>query len=202
MDVVAAERLRDDLAGFTGDVFASLTRAGWQERAAWYQHGLLLDGRRKSIQPMAARLQGRVHEQALNHFVTNSPWPVEPVRARIAELVDDAIGPQAWAVDDTGWLKCGTASVCVARQYTGTAGKVTNCQIGVSLNLVTDTASCPVNWRLFVPESWDPSSGAATPETSERRRKAAMPADARHQEKWRLGPQVIDEVMGWGVTPP
>ena len=139
MDVVAAERLRDDLAEFTGDVFASLTRAGWQERAAWYQHGLMLDGRRKSIQPMAARLQGTVHEQALNHFVTNSPWPVEPVRARIAELVDDAISPAAWAVDDTGLLKCGIASPCVARQYTGTAGKVTNCQIAVSVSMVTDT---------------------------------------------------------------
>ena len=78
MDVVEVERLRDDLVGFTGDVFASLTRSGWQARAGWYLRGLMVDGRRKSIQPMAARLGG-VHEQALNHFVTNSPWDVEPV---------------------------------------------------------------------------------------------------------------------------
>jgi len=95
----------------------------------------MLDGRRKSIQPMAARLDGVVHEQALNHFVTNSPWPVEPVRARIAGLVDEAVAPQAWAIDDTGLLKCGTASPCVSRQYTGTAGKVTNCQIAVSVSM-------------------------------------------------------------------
>jgi SRSO17 transposase len=161
----------------------------------------MLDGRRKSIQPMAARLAGP-HEQALNHFVTNSPWDAGAVRERLAVRMDEAIGPAAWALDDTGWLKCGTASVCVARQYTGTAGKVTNCQIGVSLNLVTDTASCPVDWRLFVPESWDPASSTATPESSERRRKAAMPADAKHQEKWRLGLAMIDEVTAWGVTPP
>src|SRR4051812_20479915 len=91
---------------------------------------------------MAARLAG-LHEQALNHFVTNSPWDAAAVRRRLAVRMDAAIGPQAWAVDDTGWLKYGAASVCVARQYTGTAGKVTNCQIGVGLNLVTDTASCP-----------------------------------------------------------
>jgi len=126
MGVVEAERLRDDLGEFTEDVFASLTRSGWQDRAGWYLRGLMLDGRRKSIQPMAARLDGVVHEQALNHFVTNSPWAVEPVRARIAELVEAAITPQAWAIDDTGLLTCGIASPCVARQYTGTAGKVTN----------------------------------------------------------------------------
>lgn len=66
----------------------------------------------------------------MNHFVTNSPWDAALVRRRLAQRMDDAIGPQAWALDDTGWLKCGTASVCVTRQYTGTAGKVTNCQIG------------------------------------------------------------------------
>lgn len=197
MDTVAVQRLADDLDNFVMDVFAPLTRAGWQDRAADYLRGLMLDGRRKSIQPMAARLAGP-HEQALNHFVTNSPWDAAAVRQRLAVRMDKAISPTAWALDDTGWLKCGTASVCVARQYTGTAGKVTNCQVGVSLNLVTDTASCPADWRLFVPESWDP----ATPGTSERRRKAGMPDDAKHGEKWRLGLAMIDEVTGWGLRPP
>lgn len=73
MDVVEVDRLRKDLLEFASQVFASLTRSGWQERAAAYVQGLMIDGRCKSIQPMAARLQG-VHEQALNHFVTNSPW--------------------------------------------------------------------------------------------------------------------------------
>jgi SRSO17 transposase len=68
----------------------------------------------------------------------------------------------------------------------------------VSLNLVTDTASCPADWRLFVPESWDP----ATPGAGERRRKTAMPADAKHREKWRLGLDMIDEVTRWGLQPP
>lgn len=105
MDVVSADRLRDS-DRFTKDVLASLNRAGWQERAAWCQQGLLIDGRRKSIQPMAARLRGTVREQALNYFVTNGPWRVEPVRTRIAEMVHETISPAAWAVDDTGLLKC------------------------------------------------------------------------------------------------
>jgi SRSO17 transposase len=201
MDTVAVQRLADDLDDFVADVFASLTRAGWQERAGFYLQGLMLDGRRKSVQPMAARLAGP-HEQALNHFVTNSPWDAAAVRQRLAVRMDEAISPAAWALDDTGWLKCGTASVCVARQYTGTAGKVTNCQIGVSLNLVTDIASCPVDWRLFVPESWDTSGSAATPETGERRRKAGMPDDAKHREKWRLGLEMIDEATSWCGRPP
>jgi SRSO17 transposase len=200
MDTVAVQRLAGDLDDFVADVFASLTRAGWQERAGSYLQGLMLDGRRKSVQPMAARLAGP-HEQALNHFVTNSPWDAAAVRERLAVRMDEAISPAAWALDDTGWLKCGTASVCVARQYTGTAGKVTNCQIGVSLNLVTDTASCPVDWRLFIPDSWDTSSSTATPATGERRRKAGMPDDAKHREKWRLGLEMIDEATRWCGEP-
>lgn len=193
--------MRDDLGGFASDVFASLTRAGWRDRATWYLQGLMIDGRRKSIQPMAARLQG-VHEQALNHFVTNSPWQVEPVRERIAALANEAVTPTAWAIDDTGLLKCGTASPCVARQYTGTAGKVTNCQIAVSVSMVTDTASCPVDWRLFVPESWDPASRKATDDVHGRRRRAGIGDDVAHREKWRLALDMIDELMRWGHRPP
>jgi SRSO17 transposase len=199
MDVAEVQQLADDLDEFVGDVFASLTRSGWQDRATDYLRGLMLDGRRKSIQPMAARLAGP-NEQALNHFVTNSPWDAAAVRRRLAGRMDQTVEPRAWAIDDTGWLKYGTASVGVARQYTGTAGKVTNCQVGASLNLVTDTASCPVNWRLFVPEAWDPAAGG--PGVAERRRRAAMPDDAVHCEKWRLALDMIDEVVSWGLTPP
>jgi SRSO17 transposase len=192
MDVAEVQQLSDDLDEFVADVFAPLTRSGWQDRAGQYVRGLMLDGRRKSIQPMAARLAGP-HEQALNHFVTNSPWDAAGVRRRLALRIDRAIEPRAWAIDDTGWLKYGTASVCVTRQYTGTAGKVTNCQVGVSLNLVTDTASCPVDWRLFVPEAWDLAGGG--PGVAECRRRTAMPDDAVHQEKWRLALDMIDETV-------
>lgn len=114
MDVREVERLGGDLADFTADVFGSLTRVGWQDRAGQYVRGLMVDGWRESIQPMAGRLPG-VHDQALNHVVTNSPWGVVPVWRRLASRMDEAITPAVWAVDDTGWLKCGTASPGVAR---------------------------------------------------------------------------------------
>jgi SRSO17 transposase len=200
MDTVAVQQLGDDLAGYVGDVFASLRYAGWQDRAGHYLRGLMLDGRRKSIQPMAARLHGP-HEQALNHFVTNSPWDVMPVRRRIAERIDAALVDAAWAIDDTGLLKYGKASPCVARQYTGTAGKITNCQVAVSVSLVTETASCPVDWRLFLPESWDPASPKATHDVASRRARAQIPDTLGHRPKWRLALDMIDELLGWGLRP-
>lgn len=70
---------------------------------------------------------------------------------RLAWKLQDVIRPEALIVDDTGFLKDGDASACVSRQYTGTAGKVTNCQVGVSLHLAHDRASAAINWRLFMP---------------------------------------------------
>lgn len=195
------EQLEDRLLEFTQDVFESLTRSGWQERCGSYLRGLLLDGRRKAVQPMAARLPG-VHEQSLNHFVTNSPWPVESVLQRLAQRMDDAITPAAWAIDDTGFCKDGNASVCVWPQYTGNAGKIANCQIAVSVNLVTDAASCPVNWRLFVPESWDPASAQALPDVDARRGKTGVPDGIGHREKWRLALDMLDQMADWGLRPP
>ncbi|WP_433721105.1 IS701 family transposase [Actinoplanes sp. CA-051413] len=200
MDTVAVRQLSDDLSEYVEDVFASLRYSGWQDRAGQYLRGLMLDGRRKSIQPMAARLHGP-HEQALNHFVTNSPWDVTPVRRRLAERMSEALHGPAWAIDDTGLLKYGTASPCVARQYTGTAGKITNCQVAVSVSLVTDTASCPVDWRLFLPEAWDPASSKATADVVTRRRRAQIPDQVGHTPKWRLALAMIDELLGWGLRP-
>jgi len=132
----------DRLEGFAADVFESLPRRDQRGRGECYLRGLLLDGRRKSIEPMAKRL-GEVHYQALHHFVATSPWDPGPVRRRLAERLIGALGPTAWVVDDTGFPKDGPCSVGVQRQYTGTLGKRANCQLGVSVNAITEHASCP-----------------------------------------------------------
>jgi hypothetical protein len=98
------------LEGFAADVFESLPRRDQRGRGECYLRGLLLDGRRKSIQPMAARL-GEVHYQALHHFVASSPWDWRPVRRRLAEVLTAALAPTAWVVDDTGFPKDGPCSV-------------------------------------------------------------------------------------------
>nr|WP_244188016.1 transposase [Streptomyces regalis] len=146
--------------------------------------GLLLDGRRKS------------------HFITSSPSDPAHARARLAWRMQDAIGPEALIVDDTGFLKDGDASACVSRQYTGTAGKVTKCQVGVSLHLANDRASAAVNWRLSLPASWDPASPEADADKTARRGRCGIPAQAGHVEKWQLALDMIDDARSWGVDVP
>ncbi len=109
-------------------------------------------------------------------------------------------------VDDTGFPKDGNASPCVARQYSGTLGKTGNCQVGVSVHLVNEHASCAADWRLFCPESWDDAAlddpVAAAARAAPPRAGRASPAEVRHTEKWRLALEMIDEMTGpggWGV---
>jgi SRSO17 transposase len=181
------------LEGFAANVLQSLPRKDQRARGESYLRGLMLEGRRKSIEPMAARL-GEVHYQALHHFVGVSPWDWRPVRRRLAEVMVTALEPTAWAADDTGFPKDGTCSVGVQRQYSGTLGKTANCQLGVSVNAVTEQASCPLDWRLFVPERWD--------EDPKRRAACHLPLRVRHRPKWRLVLDMVDELGRWGLRPP
>jgi SRSO17 transposase len=194
-------RIRTRLTTFAEDLFQSFPRKDQRRWGQSYLRGLLLDGRRKSIQPMAARLargdpdaDADALEQALQQFVNQSPWDPVPVRRRLAERMTTAIGPAAWVIDDTGFPKFGRHSVGVAPQYCGALGKVANCQVGVSVHAVTDQASCPLDWRLLLPEEWDADL--------QRRRKAHVPADQRHRPKWQLALELLDELVAWGLAPP
>ena len=153
------------------------------------------------MQPMAERLG--VDHQQLQQFITSSTWDYRVVRANTARWAAEAIDPAAYVIDDSGFPKDGTASPCVARQYSGTLGKTGNCQIGVSVQVVTDTASLAADWRLFCPQSWDdttisdPQRAAAV---RDRRARARMPDGVRHREKWRLALDMLDEMLGeWGL---
>jgi len=194
-------RIRTRLVAFTEDLFASIPRTDQRRWGQTYLRGLLLDGRRKSVQPMATRLargdpaaDADALEQALQQFVNQSPWDPVPVRRRLAQRMTAAIGPAAWVIDDTGFPKFGRHSVGVAPQSCGALGKVANCQVGVSVHAVTDAASCPLDWRLFLPQEWDADI--------ERRRKAHVPAGERHRPKWQLALALLDELAAWGLAPP
>jgi SRSO17 transposase len=186
-------RARRRLVGFAAEMFEPLARADQRRWGECYLRGLMLDGKRKSIQPMAERLPDG-NEQALQQFVSQSPWDWRPVRQRLAQQMTAVLNPDAWVVDDTGFPKYGNASVGVARQYSGTLGKVANCQVGVSIHAATDQASCPIDWRLFLPQSWD--------EDQTRRRAAHLPERVRHRPKWQLALDMLDELDGWGLAPP
>lgn len=190
-------RVRGRLVEFCSEMFDSMRRKdqrGWGEV---YLRGLMLDGKRKSIEPMAARLADG-DEQCLQQFVNQSPWDEGPVRRALAQRMSRELTPEGWVIDDTGFPKFGKHSVGVARQYSGTLGKVGNCQVGVSVNACSDEASCPLDWRLFMPEEWDEDSEF----NRDRRAKAKLPEDVHHVEKWRLALQMVDELIGWGLTPP
>jgi SRSO17 transposase len=146
-------QVRAQLEDFAAGVFAGIPRSDQRATGVRYLRGLMLDGRRKSMQPMAQRLG--VDHQQLQQFLTSSTWDVAGARRRLAALAVELIDPEVWVVDDTGFPKNGKTSACVARQYSGTLGKVANCQIAVSVHAATDAASAVLDWRLFVPESWD-----------------------------------------------
>ncbi|MCS5481003.1 IS701 family transposase [Corynebacterium sp. YIM 101645] len=197
------ERVRGALDEFVAEVFAPLVRKDQRGKGGLYLQGLMLEGRRKSMQPMGARLG--VDHQQLQQFVSSSPWPVEPVRRLLAHKAVDLLAPVAWVVDDTGFPKDGPASPGVARQYSGTLGKVGNVQIGVSVHAVTDAGSCPLDWRLFLPRSWDDTSCDTTEEAEQirrRRRRAQIPDEVRHRPKWQLALDMLDELAAWDLVPP
>ena len=124
--------IRGRLEAFADDLFESLPPKDQRARGQCYLRGLMLEGRRKSIEPMAARLGGEVHYQALHHFVAVSPWDWRPLRRRLAEQLVAQLQPTAWAVDDTGFPKDGDHSVGVQRQYCGTLGKTAKSNIAGS----------------------------------------------------------------------
>lgn len=151
----------------------------------------MLDGRRKSIQPMAERLPDG-NMQALQQFVNQSPWDPLPVRRRIARRLREAILPEVWVIDGVSFPKCGTASVGVARQYCGALGKRANCQVAVSVH--ADAASSPLQWQLYLPREW-----TAEPD---RCRRAGVPDGTGHQEKRRLALGLLDTLADWQLKAP
>jgi SRSO17 transposase len=198
-DQIAVVRPR--LVEFAGRMLGGLARADQRVKGELYLRGLLTDGRRKSMQPMAERLG--VDHQQLQQFITSSTWDYEPVRRRLATWACEAVGPDAYAVDDSGFPKDGNSSPCVARMYCGALGKTGNCQIGVSVHPVTDAASAAVNWRLFCPACWDDTTVADPAEAARiraRRARAGIPEYERHREKWRLALDMLDEMLeAWGL---
>lgn len=161
------------------------TAAGHEDRHTPlknYCKGLLLPGERKSIEPMAARLNPeRVQpmRQSLQHLVAKARWNDETVLERVRSQVLPTMQKQgpvvAWIVDDTGFPKKGKHSVGVARQYCGQVGKQDNCRVAVSLSVATWSSSLPIAYRLYLPKEWA--------EDAERREKAEVPEEIEFQTK-------------------
>jgi SRSO17 transposase len=176
--------------------------AGHQDRVEplkSYCTGLLLPGERKSVEPMAARLcpeNVRQTHQSLHHIVAHAPWSdddiLEAVRRHVVPAMEEQGPIVAWIVDDTGFVKKGTHSVGVARQYCGQVGKQDNCRVAVSLSLSTMKASLPIAWRLYLPEAWS--------QDKERRKATGIPEEIGFQTKPEIALQQIRIAVGRQIT--
>jgi SRSO17 transposase len=185
------DEIRDRFEQFVAPVVALMGRAERRRYGRFYVQGLLIAGGRKNAAQMAESYGG--DEQALQQFVSQSPWDWVSVRRALALQMEPMTPAEAaWAIDDTGLPKQGKHSVGVAHQYSGTFKAVRNCQVAVTLNVASDTGSYPVDAMLYLPEAWasDPA----------RRAKVGVPESVLFQTKWAIALDMIDRARSWGLV--
>ena len=188
----AAVGVRDRMAGFVAEVTAGFTLARQRENALLYVRGLVEHGGRKSLQPTLFRLEETpARYESMQQFLADSPWDPELLVRGCAERVCREIGVVAWVVDDTGVVKDGKHSPGVKRQYSGTLGKIGNCQIAVSVHAVGARGTLPLGWRLYLPEEWC--------DDLERRRKAKIPDRVVFDTKPRLARGLCEQAQRWEI---
>jgi SRSO17 transposase len=185
-----------ELAAFLAPFAPLFRRAQSRQSLERYLTGLLTDLPRKNCDTIAAAVAGTSTER-LQHLLTDADWAPETLdEARVRPLV--ALSPPGGllVLDDTGLPKQGATSVGVARQYSGTLGKVANCQVVVSAEYVEDApeTSTPRHWpvsaRLFLPETWAADAARASGRTC---------PEVVHQTKPELGLTLVDRARAWGV---
>lgn len=187
---VSAGAARERLLAFVGGVVRPLPHVRQRENAVLYVRGLVEQGGRKSLQPTLFRLEeSPARYESVQQFLADSPWQPELLIRACAERVAPQIGVVAWIVDDTGIVKDGEHSPGVKRQYSGTLGKIGNCQITVSVHAVGERGTLPLGWRLYLPEEWcdDPL----------RRRKAKIPEEVCFRTKPQLAGDLCEQAAGF-----
>jgi SRSO17 transposase len=193
-------RLDGYIARVTGSLRDHRSRASF----AVYAFGLLTEGERKSMEPMAARMcecpeDGRAMQHAhdrMIHLISRSEWDDGPVRREAAGYALDAVKARGERVevsiiDDTGFLKQGKHSPGVHRQYTGSAGKTANCQVAVSLTVASRSTHVPVDMELYLPQAWT--------EDRARCRAAKIPDDVGYRPKWQMALLMLERAKRNGV---
>ena len=175
--------------------FSALVRRSESQHALErYTTGLLSDLSRKTAAGMGRALPG-TNDQRLREFLSNTVWDAGAMdRLRIAHMLAHAsVGDGVLVVDDTGVAQKGTHSVGVARQYSGTLGRVDNCRVLVTAHYVDGVCDWPVMARLYLPEGWAKASA--------RCRKAQVPQEIGFQTKGRIALDLIDQGREAGPAP-
>src|SRR5688572_27566296 len=192
MDGSPTEGWEDELERWLAPFLERLRRKAQRRWAPFYRKGLILPGKRKSIEPMAARV-APADTQQLHHFISTSPWVTVPLEEELVRAADRLVGgPDAvLVVDDTALVKQGRPSVGVARQYCGQLGKKANCQALVSLTLARREVPVCVGLRLYLPQAWaeDPA----------RRARAGVPEAIPGRPKWQIALEELDRIRAAGA---
>src|SRR6266545_387206 len=185
-----AVEVRDRLVGFVAEVAERLPLRRQRDNALLYVRGLVEQGGRKSLQPTLFRLEETpARYESMQQFLADSPWDPGLLVRACAERVAPEIGVTAWVVNDTGIVKDGKHSPGVKRQYSGTLGKIGNCQITVSVHAVGEQGTLPLGWSLYLPEEWC--------DDRLRRRKAKIPDAVVFETKPELAAGVCEAAAGW-----
>jgi SRSO17 transposase len=192
MDVHASPATLPELEEFLATFKVRFRRPEGKQALERYLTGLLTELPNKNCDTMAEAVPG-TSEQRLQEFLTNMQWDAHDLnRQRVEKMMAEAtVGNGALLFDDTGFAKQGKASVGVARQYSGTLGKVGNCQVAVTCCYSDPQASWPVAVRLYLPQDWT--------EDPERLRRARVPAGVTFQTKPQIALALLDQARTWGV---
>ena len=192
MDIHASPASLPELDEFLATFQVRFRRPEGKAALERYLTGLLTELPNKNCDTMAEAVPG-TNEQRLQEFLTNMQWDEQDLNCqRVAKMIAEAtVGNGVLLFDDTGFAKQGKASVGVARQYSGTLGKVGNCQVGVTCCYSDPQASWPVAVRLYLPQEWtdDPA----------RLRRARVPPDVLFQTKPQIALALLDQARVWGV---
>lgn len=156
-----------------------------------YINGLLSDSPRKSMQAMLARVTDPVAYQTFQHFITDAPWDPQRLWRALLKQLPERRG--VLIVDDTGFPKKGTHSVGVARQYSGTLGKIGNCQVAVTATLWTGARAWLIGVALYLPKEWVTKHAVA------RRAQARIPTTTVFEKKWQLALRLLRRALAAGL---
>lgn len=193
----ALKKLDRELTAFIAEMTAEMGRPERRAAMGHYITGLLLDGERKSVQPMAARLvddpaQADAMRQRLADCVTSSPWLDSELQRRLALKFERELpGLEVFVIDDTGFPKKGHLSVGVTRQYSGTLGRTENCQVATSLHVAGEKGSGCIGLRLYLPEAWTDDRGRCD--------AAGVPNEIAFKKKWEIALELLDQAFAWGM---
>jgi SRSO17 transposase len=186
----SASEPRERLLAFVDEVVRPLPHVRQRQNALVYVRGLIEHGGRKSLQPTLFRLEeSPARYESVQQFLADSPWQPELLLRACAERVAPELGVLAWVVDDTGIPKDGRHSPGVKRQYSGTLGKIGNCQVAVSVHAIGERGTLPLGWALYLPEGWCSDR--------ERRRKAKIPEQLVFQTKPQLASALVERASTW-----